>query len=216
MENINRFKRGVKALTGPSRNSQTSAELQMQIWIKQIDKINTQHTAERAQKDLTNFLGSIVENRDLIEELTHSKVYKDQIGFILNFDFAQDGGQTLDLTHRNQYTFKGLEFSYTVSVSSEVKKAVGFCKTTGNRTSWLDDILYDCGISQNESMFSLTQRTGHSLGEFLEFIAKVELLAQEKRSSICSKVSQAKEKLIERMVSMRFTSSEIQLVQSFW
>lgn len=216
METINRFKRGVKAFTGPSRNSQSSAELQMQIWIKQIDKINTQHTAERAQKDLTNFLESVVQNRDLIEELTYSKVYKDQISFILNFDFAQDDGPPLVLTHQNQYTFKGLEFSYTVSVSGDVKKAVGFCKTTGNRTSWLDDTLADCGISQNESMFSLTQKTGHSLGEFLEFIAKVELLAQDKRSSICSKVSKAKEQLVNRMISMGFTSSEIQLVQSFW
>lgn len=217
MENINRFKRGVKALTGPAKNPQNAAELQMQQWVKQIEKINTQHTAERAQKDLYQVVNSIVENADLVEDLLYNNSYKDQISFILNFDFAQDDGSALVLEYAREYKFKGLQFTYVINVDDKVMRSVGFCKIMAGNSSWLQEALEACGFSQDEPIArSFQERNASSLAEVLKFIAGVEVLMQNKQSSVCAAIVKHKQKLIERIKAAGFTDSQVQFVQSFW
>lgn len=217
MENINRFKRGVKALTGPAKNPQNAAELQMQQWVKQIEKINTQHTAERAQKDLYQVVNSIVENADLVEDLLHNKSYKDQIGFILNFDFAQDGGDAFVLVYEREYKFKGLHFTYLIDIGPKVKKATGMCTVMPGNNAWLKDALNACNISQSEPIARVSQDLNEStLAEVLKFIVDVEFAMQQKQSGVCAAIAKHKKQLIDKIKAAGFSDSEVQFVQSFW
>lgn len=218
MERIKQFKQSVKAFAASIafRNAQSTAELLMQHWIKQIERINVQHTPDRAYKDFQSFVKHFLENKDVIEELQHNNLYKSLINFILSYDFAEEGG--VGITHKFGVMegYKGLDMTYEFSQEAQVQTVTCFCKVRA-KGDWLVKIVENCGVYFDVPALCIQERQPvQSLEEVLKFIAKTEQAWNAKKQSIYQAVVKQKNACVARMKTLGFTDAEIELVKSFW